>query len=107
MVDGATVYAKAIGVLEMVIDTPQRTFDLWTFEPTVLRNATDDLRTIISFFRLSRPLRSEEVVMEQERVHDIMTQRALRFTAAQDLPEQHLKAILLSMLMIPPSENSS
>ncbi|KAJ7832580.1 hypothetical protein B0H13DRAFT_1914938 [Mycena leptocephala] len=84
-------------VPEMVIDTPQRTFDLWTFEPTVLRNATDDLRTIISFFRLSRPLRSEEVAMEQERVHDIMTQRALRFTAAQDLPEQHLKAILLSI----------
>ncbi|KAJ7830380.1 hypothetical protein B0H13DRAFT_1915976 [Mycena leptocephala] len=36
------------------------------------------------------------VAMEQERVHDIMTQWALRFTAAQDLPEQHLKAILLS-----------
>ncbi|KAJ7830369.1 hypothetical protein B0H13DRAFT_1915968 [Mycena leptocephala] len=83
MGDRATIYVKAIGVLEMVIDTPQRTFDLWTFEPTVLRN-------------ISRPLRSEEVTLDRERVHDIRNQRALRFTAAQDLPEQHLKAILRS-----------
>ncbi|KAJ7888028.1 hypothetical protein B0H13DRAFT_2533647 [Mycena leptocephala] len=96
MGDRATVYVTAIGVLEMVTDTPQRTFDTWTFEPTVLRNANDDLRTIISFFRISRPLRSEEATMDRERVHDITNQWALRFTAAQDLPEQHLKAILRS-----------
>jgi hypothetical protein len=90
MDDRATACITAFGVLEMIIETPQHTSDLWTFKETDLWNANDDLSAMIAFVRLSR------VNWLDLRKPRAMTQWALRFIAAQQPSQKHLIPFLMS-----------
>ncbi|KAJ7867422.1 hypothetical protein B0H13DRAFT_2670514 [Mycena leptocephala] len=96
MGDRATACFKAFGVFEMVTDRPQRIVDYWSSESNFRWSANDDLQTMIRCFQLSRRLGHRLRILVEHEEPAAMTQWALGFLAAQELPVESLNDFLSS-----------